>query len=80
MKEIFQNTIDKLARRDFLGQGGTGLGVAALAGLLGGSIQASPAGLPGLKGLPHHAPKAKRVVYLWQGARLLMSIFLIQSP
>ena len=67
MKEIFQNTIDKLARRDFLGQGGTGLGVAALAGLLGGSIQAGPAGLPGLKGLPHHAPKAKRVVYLWQG-------------
>jgi hypothetical protein len=33
---------------------------------LGDSSSAS-ASLPGLPGLPHHAPKARRVVMLWQG-------------
>lgn len=63
-----QNQVDRLARRDFLGKTSTGLGAAALASLMGGaSAQAAPAGLPGLAGLPHFPPKAKRVVYLWQG-------------
>lgn len=46
-------------RRQFLGEFGTGLGAAALAGLFGASPQAG-ASSP----LLSHAPKAKRVIYL----------------
>src|SRR4249920_1857816 len=56
------------SRRQFLGSASYGLGTAALAGLLGGQANADatkPSG--GLPGLPHFAPKAKRVVYLMQG-------------
>src|SRR3954462_14727885 len=53
------------SRRQFLGSAGYGLGAAALAGLMGEEAAAKPAG--GLPGLPHFAPKAKRVVYLMQG-------------
>src|SRR5262249_21034076 len=55
-------------RRQFFGSVGMGLGTAALATLLGRDAragQAKPTG--GLPGLPHFAPKAKRVVYLMQG-------------
>ena len=50
---------------------GLGLGAAALADLLGGEAQAAAAnplaaGLGGLPGLPHFAPKAKRVICLFQ--------------
>jgi hypothetical protein len=41
-----------------------GLGAAALAHLLGQGASAATGGLPGL---PHFAPKAKRVIYLFQG-------------
>jgi hypothetical protein len=55
-----------LTRREFLGRSGTGLGLAALAGLLGrGGLLAAPAttgGQPRLPGLSHVAPKAKRVI------------------
>ena len=55
--------IDPLAinRRLFFRRGSNGLGVAALAGLLdqGAAADVSPAGL-------HLAPKAKRVIYLFQ--------------
>jgi hypothetical protein len=52
-----------VTRRTFLSEG---IGLAALATLLGGeSAQANS--LPGQKGLPHFAPKAKRVIVLWQG-------------
>ena len=53
------------SRRSFLGKGTTGVGLAALAGLLnqdralGTSI--------GDFTFPNFAPKAKRVVVLWQG-------------
>jgi hypothetical protein len=52
-------------RRSFLGKGTTGIGLAALAGLLnqdralGTSI--------GDFTFPNFAPKAKRVIVLWQG-------------
>jgi hypothetical protein len=48
------------SRRTFMG-----LGTAALAHLL--AKDGLAAGTPGLAGLPHFAPKAKRVIYLFQG-------------
>ena len=60
-----------LTRRCFLGRTGTGVGAAALATLFGEDLLAQvPGGAPtpagGLAGLPHFAPKAKRVIYLFQ--------------
>jgi hypothetical protein len=49
-------------RREFLSRTGLGLGAAALSQLM--APAASAAG--GLPGLPHFAPKAKRVIYLFQ--------------
>ncbi len=58
-----------LTRRHFFGRGATGLGLAALAALL---PRASAASL----GLPHFAPKAKRVIYLFQsGAPSQLDLF-----
>ncbi|MBM42486.1 MAG: sulfatase [Acidobacteria bacterium] len=57
-----------LARRRFLELAGTGIGSAALATLFGQDLLArpsAPAGLGALPGLPHHAPKAKRIIYLF---------------
>src|SRR5262249_28389679 len=59
-------------RRTFLGRAATGVGVAALANLLGDDLLAQAAAAPqpaagGLPGLPHFPPKAKRVIYLFQG-------------
>ncbi len=51
-----------LTRRHFFGRTATGLGAAALASLLPKSAQAAG----GLAGLPHFAPKAKRVILLHQ--------------
>ena len=55
-------------RRMFLGRSATGVSVAALAHLFGGQAdaQASATATRGLPGLPHFAPKAKRVIYLFQ--------------
>src|SRR5262245_27036504 len=47
-----------MTRRQLLQRLPAGLGVAALSQLLRGET--------GLAGLPHHAPKAKRVIYLFQ--------------
>jgi hypothetical protein len=61
----------RLTRRQWFGRGATGLGVAALVTLLreDGLAGAAPAGsdTAPLPGLPHWAPRAKRVVVLWQG-------------
>ena len=61
-------------RREMLGSMGSGLGMVALASMLGaGKAQsadnAPPKGgfVPALADLPHHVAKAKRVVVLWQG-------------
>ena len=62
-----------LTRRHFFSRGSTGIGVAALASLLGEDAWANT-GL--LSGLPHFAPKAKRVIYLFQsGAPSQMELF-----
>jgi len=54
-----------LTRRQFFGRSVLGLGTAALATLLRQDMSAAPA-VDGLPGLPHFAPKAKRVIYLFQ--------------
>ena len=52
-----------LSRRAFLGRSATALGTAALASLLGRDAEA---GGVGERALTHFAPKARRVIYLFQ--------------
>jgi len=54
-----------LTRRSFLGLSSTCLGAAALNSLLNGGAIGQNSGAP-LSGMPHFAPKAKRVIYLFQ--------------
>jgi hypothetical protein len=56
-----------MTRRHFFGRFGMGIGTAALASLLAenGLAQSGDA-KPGLPYVPHFAPKAKRVIYLYQ--------------
>ena len=62
-----------LTRRDFLGRGVAGLGAAALATLLTPRLFSAAAARPGL---PHFAPKAKRVIWLTQaGAPSQIDLF-----
>ena len=62
-----------LTRRHFFGLGSTGIGTAALASLLAPEAFAANGGLPGL---PHFAPKAKRVIFLHQsGGPAQMDLF-----
>lgn len=51
-------------RRQFLSRSTGGLGIAALSTLLNQDLRAES--VPGLPGLPHFAPRAKRVIYLFQ--------------
>ena len=56
-------------RRHFFGKAATGVGSLALAQLLGhdaGLAATGPQGTGGLPALPHHEPKAKRVIWLFQ--------------
>jgi hypothetical protein len=76
-----------VSRREFFGRSASGIGTAALAWLLGrdglagdissnasGTAAARFGGLPAL--LPHFAPKAKRVIYLFQnGAPTHVDLF-----
>ncbi|HEY8503432.1 MAG TPA: DUF1501 domain-containing protein, partial [Gemmataceae bacterium] len=55
----------EVSRRWFLGQCGVGLGAVALHHLLAEAGFAAPAGDPLAAKRPHHAPKAKRVIYLF---------------
>lgn len=67
---------DALNRRLFLKGGASAIGVTALASLLQADGQGAPPAGPGLSGLPHFAPKAKRVIYLFQsGAPSQMDLF-----
>ncbi len=62
-------------RRRFFERSATGLGAAALATLLGQDSAAAPK-TGGLEGLPHFAPRAKKVIYLFQsGAPSQMDLF-----
>ncbi|KAA0131520.1 DUF1501 domain-containing protein [Gimesia chilikensis] len=58
-------------RRQFFGRASTGIGIAALSSLLNRELHSSEttsgsARIDGLPGIPHFAPKAKRVIYLLQ--------------
>jgi len=70
-----------MTRRHFFGRASTGMGAAVLASLFGDELKAMPEGADvsagnGLAGLPHFAPKAKRVIYLFQsGAPSQMELF-----
>lgn len=57
----------RLTRRQLFGKASTGIGLAALATLMREDVQALAANHPGVTGFPGIAPKAKRVIYLWQG-------------
>jgi Protein of unknown function (DUF1501) len=63
-----QLAIQHATRRAFFGHASTGLATAALATLLGKSVNANndPLRIGGLPELPHFAAKAKRVIYLFQ--------------
>lgn len=70
----------EMTRRRLFTAGAGGLGIAALASLLGETSFAAPAepgpAHRGLPGLPHHPPKAKRVIYLFQsGAPSQLDLF-----
>ncbi|WP_050029168.1 DUF1501 domain-containing protein [Verrucomicrobium sp. BvORR034] len=54
-----------LTRRQMLSRAGCGLGGLAFASLLGAAESGAGPGLAGLPGLPHFAPKAKRVIFLF---------------
>ena len=67
-------------RRQFFGRTATGIGPAALSCLLSGqgyaATQGTAAGAGGLPNLPHFAPKAKRVIYMFQsGAPSQIDLF-----
>ena len=91
MQRIGMRPADRIARRHFLGDTSLGIGAAALAALVGiensarsnepatGPAQTgnSPASQRGpLVGLPHFAPRAKHVIYLFQnGAPTHVDLF-----
>jgi len=63
--------LNAITRRDLLGKGSLGLGVTALASLLGkeqarGAESATMRAPGGLPGFPQTAPKAKKIIYLFQ--------------
>jgi hypothetical protein len=79
MHPLLENEL-LLTRRHFFGRTSTGLGAAALASLLHPDLLAagdSPLAVAGgLPGLPHFAPKAKRVISLFQsGAPSQMDLY-----
>jgi hypothetical protein len=65
-----------LTRRTFLQQSASGIGLAALGGLLQAANAAPAKANGGIAGLPHFPPKAKRIIYLFQsGAPSQMDLF-----
>ncbi len=69
LHELQQENIAHVTRRQLFGSAASGVGLVALSSLLQGAEpnKTSPRGTPALPGLPHFAPKAKRVVVFWQG-------------
>jgi len=80
--DLERENLLRVTRRKLFGSTASGLGVAALATLMGkdsfvidslvgksamGAENESKKAIGGLSDLPHHSPKAKRVVMLWQG-------------
>jgi hypothetical protein len=65
MIDPFTLNQQRVTRRQLFGQTATGIGAVALASLI--SQRQAKASEPGLRNMPTYAPKAKRVVCLWQG-------------
>ncbi|MFO0924434.1 MAG: hypothetical protein U0905_18315 [Pirellulales bacterium] len=57
-----------ILRRQWLQTTGGGIGLAALASLLQAQPTSSSDSPKGLPGVPHHPPRAKRVIVMWQEA------------
>ena len=73
-----ESKIQHLNRRTFLGQSSTGLGAAALTWLFqrDGLASATKTETGGLPDLPHFAPRAKNIIYLFQnGAPTHVDLF-----
>src|ERR1044071_935821 len=65
-----------ITRRHFFATAAKGLGTIALANMLPGAGWAAEIRQSGLPGFPNFAPKAKRVIYLFQsGAPSQMELF-----
>src|ERR1700748_3785451 len=84
MDEVRREMLLEMTRRQFFGRTAKGIGVAALASLLGPSLMADAAAVDpaldkssgGLEGMPNFAPKAKRVIFLHQsGAPSQIELF-----
>lgn len=73
------HSIQTINRRTMLAQSGMGLGAMALGQMLAadtGATEANPAALSGALSALHHAPKAKRVIFLFQsGAPSQVDLF-----
>lgn len=67
MDDQFKRYASLVNRRQFLGGAGTSIGAMALGQLLSKDLLAANQAPLGLPGLPHLAPRAKRVIYLFQG-------------
>jgi hypothetical protein len=68
MQDLLALNTARVTRRQLFGSSAGGLGLAALASMVSrDQARAAEPVVPGLPGLPHFAPKAKRVVLLWQG-------------
>ena len=66
MNEFFENRLN-INRRHFLGKAALGLGSVALGSLLIPELfKGEEDDLASLVGMPHFAPKAKRIIYLFQ--------------
>lgn len=66
MSKEFLEHRQSITRRHFLGKVSVGLGSVALGSLLIPDLFSSNHASPQLTGLPHFAPKAKRIIYLFQ--------------
>jgi hypothetical protein len=66
MRDEFLESRFHVTRRHFLGKMGLGLGSVALGSLLIPDLFGSKEEESSLVGLPHFAPKAKRIIYLFQ--------------
>jgi len=75
MNELLKHQRE-ITRRHFFGRSAVGIGTAALASLLQNDLRAAGNHTGGLPGVPHFAPKAKRVIYLFQnGAPAHVELF-----
>jgi hypothetical protein len=71
---LAQSAQERVTRRTFLQRAAGGIGLAALGGLMGQPAKAT--GMVGVPDFPNFAPKAKRIIYLFQsGAPSQMDLF-----